>query len=944
MQTLVALDLETTGLDPARDAIIEIGAVRFRDGRIEDELNQLVNPGRPLPSFITSLTGITDEMLADAPRINEVLGPVQDFVGDLPILGHQVAFDLGFLQRKGLFPDNPPLDTYDLAAVVLPDAGRYSLGGLASHLQIPQRDAHRALEDARTTMQVYRRLYEQLLEFPLPLLEALNQLGSQVDWGAAWTFEAALEERLGGEALDGAQAVAVDGEQPVQGANGRLRFSALSTAAPEAQPLSPAELPEPLDAEALGSILEPGGAFSDAFPGFEHRTQQVQMLEAVATAFSESQHLLVEAGTGTGKSMAYLIPAFEWAECNGRRVLISTNTINLQDQLINKDIPDLRRALDRPLPASVLKGRRNYLCPRRLSALGQLGPRTPDEARVLAKLYVWLHGGGSGDVSEINLRGPAESAVWSRLSADYEESSMESCLTHTGGTCPYYRARRAAENAEVVVVNHALLLADIGTGSRVIPEYDYLVVDEGHHLEAATTRGLRFDVTEADLQRVLRDLASSGSGTLKRVLDMARGALPTEAYETTRAEIGEIADAARSAIELSAGFFRRVTDFMDRRREGEPVGRYGQQERITPATRSLPLWSEVEIGWDDLRSPLESVHQRLSRVGESIEQLAESGLEPAEDLAVAVRILARDLGEIWHSLDELIFEADSNRIYWLQLHGDPGRLSMHAAPLEVGPLVERHLWHEKESIVLTSATLTTAGEFDYLRKRLGAADADELALGSPFDFESSTLLYLVNDIPEPVDRRRYQTAFERGLIALCRATGGRVLVLFTSHQQLLRTARAISAPLASSGIVVMEQRSGASRHALLESFRTSEAAVLLGTRSFWEGVDVPGPALSVVAFARLPFDVPSDPIVAARAETYENPFNEYSLPEAILRFRQGFGRLIRTRSDRGVAVSFDSRLLTKSYGQAFIQSLPRVSQQIGPLAQLPDRAARWLGI
>lgn len=961
MQTLVALDLETTGLDPNRDAIIEIGAVRFRDGRVEDELSQLVNPGRPLPSFITKLTGITDQMLAEAPRINEVLAPVEEFVGDLPILGHQVTFDLGFLQRKGLFGTNPPLDTYDLAAVVLPDAGRYSLGGLASHLQVPQRDAHRALEDARTTMQVFRRLYERLLTLPLPLLEALNELGKQVDWGAAWTFEAALEERLESEPEPGANGRPGKGngrapsgvaraEPAASGAAVRtpsgqsLQFTALEERPTEREPLVPADLPEPLDPEELAAVLEPGGAFASAFPAFEHRSQQVQMLEAVTQAFSEGEHLLVEAGTGTGKSLAYLIPSFEWARKNGRRVLVSTNTINLQDQLINKDIPDLERALGHELPTAVLKGRRNYLCPRRLSALSQLGPRTADEARVLAKIYVWLYGGGSGDVSEINLRGPAEAAVWSRLSADYEDGSMEACHTHTGGRCPYYRARRSAESAQVVVVNHALLLADIGTGNRVIPDYEYLVIDEGHHLEAATTRGLRFDVTEADLQRVLRDLTSTGAGTLRRILDMARAALPAGAFAEFQPVVAEVAESSRHAVELSGRFFQRVMEFMERRREGEAVGRYGQQERITPSTRSLPLWSEVEIGWDELRDPLGSVFERLTQISEGIEELAEGGLEPAEDLAVAVRILARDLGQIWHSLDELIFEADSNRIYWLELRGEPGRLSMHAAPLEVGPLVERHLWHEKESIVLTSATLTTAGEFDYLRKRLGAEDANELALGSPFDFESSTLLYLVNDIPEPFDRRNYQAAFERSLVALCQATGGRALVLFTSHEQLLTTARAIAAPLASSGIVVMEQRSGASRHALLESFRTSEAAVLLGTRSFWEGVDVPGPALSVVVFARLPFDVPSDPIVAARAETYENPFNEYSLPEAILRFRQGFGRLIRTRSDRGVAVSFDARLLTKGYGPAFIHSLPRVTQQIGPMAQLPERAARWLGV
>jgi DNA polymerase-3 subunit epsilon/ATP-dependent DNA helicase DinG len=219
-----------------------------------------------------------------------------------------------------------------------------------------------------------------------------------------------------------------------------------------------------------------------------------------------------------------------------------------------------------------------------------------------------------------------------------------------------------------------------------------------------------------------------------------------------------------------------------------------------------------------------------------------------------------------------------------------------------------------------------------------------LALGSPFDYERSTLLYLVNDIPEPAERREYQRALERSLLALCTATHGRALVLFTSHQQLMRTARAISDPLAQAGVEVLEQRSGASRHALLEHFRTSEGAVLLGTRSFWEGVDVPGEALSVLAMARLPFDVPSDPIIAARAELFESPFQQYTVPEAILRFRQGFGRLIRTKQDRGIVVVFDRRILSKRYGSAFVESLPRCTVRTGSLLDLPTAAARWLGV
>jgi len=261
----------------------------------------------------------------------------------------------------------------------------------------------------------------------------------------------------------------------------------------------------------------------------------------------------------------------------------------------------------------------------------------------------------------------------------------------------------------------------------------------------------------------------------------------------------------------------------------------------------------------------------------------------------------------------------------------------------VGNLVEKYLWHEKRSVILTSATLTTHNEFGYLRNTLSADEADELALGSPFDYESAALLYIANDISEP-NSPDYQRQLDRTIVQLCKASNGRALVLFTSYAQLKRTSKNIAGPLAVEDIVIYEQGEGASPNALLESFKSSDRAVLLGTRSFWEGVDIPGEALSVLVIVKLPFAVPSDPLVAARGEMYEDPFNEYQLPEAILRFRQGFGRLIRTQSDRGVVAVLDRRVLTKAYGKAFIESLPQCTLRIGSLMDLPRAAEKWLGV
>jgi len=279
----------------------------------------------------------------------------------------------------------------------------------------------------------------------------------------------------------------------------------------------------------------------------------------------------------------------------------------------------------------------------------------------------------------------------------------------------------------------------------------------------------------------------------------------------------------------------------------------------------------------------------------------------------------------------------------VEVNPNNNRLALNAAPVRVGPLVEQYLWHEKRSVILTSATITTHGEFGYMRSVLSADEADELALGSPFDYQNAALLYIANDISEP-HTSDYQRQLDQTLISLCKASGGRALVLFTAYAQLKRTSRTITAPLAQSDITVYEQGEGASPNALLESFKGSQRAVLLGTRSFWEGVDVPGEALSVLVIVKLPFAVPTDPLVAARSETFEDPFNEYQLPEAILRFRQGFGRLIRTQSDRGVVVILDRRLLTKSYGRAFVESLPDCTRRVGSLAELPKAAAKWLGV
>ncbi|HXF86271.1 MAG TPA: helicase C-terminal domain-containing protein [Anaerolineales bacterium] len=928
MNSIVAIDIETTGLNEERDAIIEIGAVRFKGHRVEDEWSSLINPNRHVPEFITALTGIDDAMLRQAPRLRDVAGELTEFVGDAPLVGHNIRFDLGFLQKAGLFQFNEVIDTYELASVLIPTASRYNLGALGRQLGIPLPATHRALDDAKVTMAVLNKLFELAHELPLDLIAEIVQLSEPLEWDAGWFFREVLRTRA---------------KEGIQSKKTKKKEARVWLEEANYPPLDNPEKPLPLDADEVASILEYGGPFSQYFDSFEQRPEQIAMLRAVTNALSYGSHLMVEAGTGVGKSFAYLVPAALFALQNNTRVVVSTNTINLQDQLIQRDLPNLQRALNLDFRYAVLKGRSNYLCPRKVENLRRFGPRNIEEMRVLAKILVWQMHNQSGDRSEINLTGPSEREVWNRLSAEDEACTTETCIKRAGGACPFHRARTLAQSAHVLVVNHALLLSDVATGSKVLPEYSHLIIDEGHHLEAATTNALSFRFSQYDLERMMKEIGGSNAGLLGRLLGETKEALRPSDFGLLQQKVSRATDMAFRIEQLNREFFNALGEFTRLQREGQPQSNYNWQARILPATRTLPHWDEVEMTWDATDETLKLLLASLSDLYNIAANLYADGHENLEDVIADISNVARRLGEAEANVTAMISKPMPGMVYWIEVQPNGDKLSLNAAPLSVAALIEKYLWHEKRSVILTSATLTAHGEFQYLRNTLGADEADEMQLGSPYDYESAALLYIANDIPEP-NQNGYQQAIERIIVHTAKATGGRMLVLFTSYAALKKTAQAITAPLAREEIYVYEQGDGASPNALLESFKATERAVLLGTKSFWEGVDVPGEALSIVVITKLPFDVPTDPLIAARSEMYEDPFNQYYLPEAILKFRQGFGRLIRTQSDRGVVAILDRRVLTKQYGRLFLESLPPCTARQGPAANLPREAAKWLGM
>jgi ATP-dependent DNA helicase DinG len=931
MSPMVAIDIETTGLDPKKDAIIEIGAMRFDGKRILGKWTKLINPGRPIPPEITQLTGITNEMVRNAPSLKDVLPEFIEFAGEEPVLGHHVDFDLAFLQRFGILKFNEVVDTYELASVLLPTTPRYSLASLGVSLGVSlEKQSHRGLDDAELTHRVYLKLYERALSLPLALLGEFVRLGEDLEWNPAWLFAQVLKARS---------------KETVTQARLRLQdMSGLKMGAEVlAQPLRPSDNPSPLDEDEVASLLEHGGPFSKYSETFEYRPQQVEMLRAVAHAFSACQHLMAEAGTGTGKSLAYLIPSALWAIKNQMRVVISTNTINLQDQLIKKDIPDLRAALNLDLRTVVLKGRSNYLCPRRLELLRSRTPDSAEAMRILAKVLVWLYEGGKGDRSEINLNGPIERQVWNtRLSSEDEGCKSETCLGRMEGVCPLYQAKQGAQSAHLIIVNHALLLSDVVAGNRILPDYNYLIVDEAHHLEAASTDALTFSVNQNEISRLLRELGGTASGALGALLSGLKESLrPSESAEL-QTQIHRATTLAFDVEQDFQKFFLGVSEFLESMRDGEPLGKYGQQVRIIPATRTQPAWENVDLQWGTTQESLTKLISQVSLLHKTIADISAPKPEIIEDPLAFLGSILRNLTEVQSNINGWVDEPNPQNIYWADVKLINQSIAINVAPLNIGPLMENVLWHEKSSIILTSATLTANDEFSYIKGRLNADEASELIVGSPFDYENSALLFIANDIPEPSDAPNFQRSIEHLLPRLGKATNGRMLVLFTSYDQLKRTSKAITPLLNKEGIMVFEQGEGASSASLLETFRGSERAVLLGTRSFWEGVDIVGEALSCLVIVKLPFDVPSDPIIAARSETFDDPFFEYNLPEAILRFRQGFGRLIRTQSDRGLVVVLDKRVLTKKYGKMFIDSLPPCTQRLGTLAEIPDAARKWL--
>ena len=936
----VSIDLEMTSAHPENQEILEIAAVKFRGSTILDSWSTLVNPGQQIPYSIQVLTGIRQEDVAKAPSIQQVAAQLIKFVGNHPLVAHSVSSDIGCLRRKGIPLDNQQVDTYELATILLPSLPSYSLESVAQHLEVSFRKSHRAADDALTTVEVLNRLLERAEELDLSVLQEINKLVAKTNWALKPIF---LEvERRKSRAAFGGTSIRQQLAAKAGLVEAALDFSYLGDANNE--PLSPTSTRQPLDVDALERMLAAGGLLATSFPGFESRPEQMQMLRAVSNAFNDSTNLLVEAGTGTGKSLAYLLPAIYFAAQNGEHVVVSTNTINLQDQLYGKDIPDLQRLLPVQFRACLVKGRSNYLCLSRWAAVRRQEFRE-QEIMTLVKVLTWLPNTRTGDVSEIGRLDEEEMHTWTSLSAAYESCSGNQCSYFRKGTCFVYRARRDAEASHIIIVNHALLLSDLDSGG-VLPDYRYLIIDEAHHLEEEATEQLGFVVKKNDLRSLLDELSHTSSsekisGLLADMKPFFRGSkVPPHVQKDVESLAAELRDEVEQVRRFGDVLFEKLAaHLLQNARDSRG---YEMRLRLTRSQRVQPSWSEIEICCDSLAIHLRSLKDGLSKLLTVFGELENHKILDYDNLMAQLQHSIQRAQDVFNRTVTTISNPRSDYVYWISSAPDRDDVSLHSAPLHVGSLLQEQLFSRKESVVLTSATLSISGSFAYTKERLGFEDAEELLVGSPFDYAKSTMLYIPEDMPEP-DRPYYQKSLQQAIVDLCKATHGRTLILFTSHSQLRQTWQAIRHPLAERGILVLGHKvDGMPRRQLLQTFKTNPKTVLLGASSFWEGVDVVGDALSVLVITRLPFAVPSDPIIAARSELFDDPFHQYSLPQAILRFKQGFGRLIRSKSDRGVVVVLDSRIHSKSYGTSVLRSLPRCTVKYGPLTTLSLEASRWL--
>ena len=890
-----AIDLEMTGLKAGFDEIIEVGIVRCTPDQVLERWSSLVRPLEMPPLRVQRMTGITPEMLAEAPAWADIEAQVRNQLDGATLIGHNVQFDQRFLEAEGLTSSTPSIDTLPLAQIIDPAAASHRLGDLCQRYGVVLEHGHRALADAEAAREVFLALRARFERLPAAARDALSEVAAAANlfWAPGRVLRAWSDES--------------PGQTAPEPASGRSPLRALE---PVALPQgSLAELTE----NAFASVSD---------EAFEHRTEQLEMARDVAEALQHGGTLIVEAGTGTGKSLAYLVPAALWGLKTGNTVIVSTHTINLQQQLEHQDVEIARRLVAglsadaaRELRSTVVKGRDNYLCQENVDREFRRAVEWEDPL-LLARAAVWRPSTERGDRAELRLPAPMQ-RQWEKLSArDTGCLSDRSCEYAMNGTCFLLRVQRHAATSHIVIANHALLVRALASGAVTMPDAAVVIIDESHALEDVATAQLSLEMKESWM---LESIQRSVEGP-----DSIAALAEQRGFAAQASQLRRRAATAATSLE-------KLFDLIGSFATAHSKDQRGSDDRVTltPGMRNMRGWSDLELEW-------EATHALLGQLSEAIDELVEESGNRARDasleddrdvqsLANEAQLALGDLAERTQRLATVVTEHSANEIAWVARENRrSGAATIHAAPLSVSSHLQP-LWNDRHATILTGATLATSGRedssFDYLRERLGIEDAAESQYGSPFDYERRCRIYLPTDMLDAGDHE-HDESVANAIKTLATAVEGRTMALFRSYSAMHQVTRRIGQDLESVGLVPLRQGRDGSAASIVETLRSDPRSVAFGVAALWTGVDIPGDALSLLIITRLPFAPPHDPVLKARGEQYDNEFMEFSLPAAVLQFRQGVGRLIRTQSDLGAVVILDGRIVNRPYGRHFLDALP----------------------
>jgi len=912
----VAIDTETTGLNSEKDEIIELAAIRYRNGVVCDRFNTFVKPVKAPPNFIKHLTHIEPESLNRAPSISKVIKDFQTFIGEDIIVGQNTPFDLGFVNsaliRNGHLPlTNKYWDTAEISRIYFPFVGDHKLNTMTDFMGVKLENAHRAIDDAEATGNLMIAMSQYILKhFSLILNARILDLSRQAK------LSSSLEEYL---------VLLVDFQR-------KNALLAGKTTLPNNPYFNIIENKSEARYPTLVEVFDNDGIFAKRFSNYELRQGQLDMAESVLEAQRDNEFLLVEAGTGVGKSFAYLVPSLINASQKGIKVVVSTNTKNLQEQLFFKDLPMLKDLLPIPFLAVLVKGRENYICERKWLELldEQKHGFSAYDANALLHLLIWKTLTRTGDVSENTSFDKGRFATtWRRICSERYTCHNRKCQFY--GSCYTMKLRKIIDTASVVVVNHSLLLSDLKAENATLGEYSHLVIDEAHNLMSTASSTLGFELSYSDTAILINQLISShkrkNTGLLGQIeTAIAKSIVSKGAKDQVKnlcSQLSEVADKAKKPLlDLfnSAVGFTQLPDsygkhrIKDTDRYPDLFDRLGavihSWKAIIKELQALmnvmgTLNAKTVIGYDVINESLEAFQMRSMEV--------ESKL-----LALQNPDLNKDT--LWL---ESINTSDRN---------NPG-VSFCYAPIEVSEHLCNMLYKMVPSIVFTTATLALRGSFKYYLSQSGLSllkdkQCRQVVVDSPFDYRTQTRLAISSFLPEHKDKFFLSQAL--GCIEqLLLSTNVGTMLLFTSYKDLNTVYDHIGEMLYQKQRPFFAQGKGGSRSAILSEFKKHNNAVLLGTSSFWEGVDIQGESLSLLILYKIPFQVPSEPLVEAYIDKLEreeqDSFMHYMLPNALLKLRQGFGRLIRSKSDRGVVLIMDSRVSKKKYGDYFKQVLPAQS-------------------